>query len=161
MILPFPHCAQVLTAQSLEKTEKFCFAEPSALRTAPSPEDVVLTISEASCGYADNCVLHDVDLQVSRCSRVAIVGDNGAGKSTLLKSLTGDLELLAGTKTGDDRLRIATVTQHHMEQLRDEDGEVSASQYLRERFSCRSDQEARGRLGRFVDGAVANGVSVR
>ena len=42
-------------------------------------------------GFGGELVLHDVDLQIEKGERCALVGRNGSGKSTLLKILQGDI----------------------------------------------------------------------
>jgi ABC-type Mn2+/Zn2+ transport system ATPase subunit len=55
-----------------------------------------LEVINASIGYGDKIVLHDVSFQVPHGARVAVVGPNGAGKSTLFKALVGLLPLKSG-----------------------------------------------------------------
>lgn len=55
-----------------------------------------LTLEGLSAGYGPLRVLHDLDLQIARGSRVGVVGLNGHGKSTLLRSVAG----LAGWSSG-------------------------------------------------------------
>ncbi len=42
-------------------------------------------------GFGGEAVLHNVDLQIEKGERCALVGRNGSGKSTLLKILQGDI----------------------------------------------------------------------
>ncbi|MBK7454096.1 MAG: ABC transporter ATP-binding protein, partial [Anaerolineales bacterium] len=55
-----------------------------------------LEIENASIGYGDKIVIHDLSFQVPHGARVAVVGPNGAGKSTLFKALVGILPLKSG-----------------------------------------------------------------
>ena len=55
-----------------------------------------LEVRNASIGYGDRIVLHDLSFQVPHGARVAVVGPNGAGKSTLFKALVGLLPLRSG-----------------------------------------------------------------
>ena len=56
----------------------------------------VLKIKGIKKAFAENKVLHGVDLTVERGDRLAIMGPNGIGKSTLLKIVMGELEPDAG-----------------------------------------------------------------
>lgn len=57
-----------------------------------------LLINHMSVGYEKNDpMIQDVNLQVNKHNRVAILGANGIGKSTLLKTLVKQLEPLAGS----------------------------------------------------------------
>ena len=47
--------------------------------------------------FGDNHVLKNVNLEIMRGERVAIIGANGAGKTTLLRCLLGELEVESGT----------------------------------------------------------------
>lgn len=55
-----------------------------------------LEVQNASIGYGDKIVLHNLTFNVPEGARVAVVGPNGAGKSTLFKALVGLLPLSAG-----------------------------------------------------------------
>jgi len=55
-----------------------------------------LEVRNASIGYGDTIVLHDLSFSVPNGARVAVVGPNGAGKSTLFKALVGLLPLRSG-----------------------------------------------------------------
>ena len=61
----------------------------------PSGKEV-LKVTGIRKAFADNEVLHGVDLEVRRGDRLAIMGPNGIGKSTLLKIIMGELEADAG-----------------------------------------------------------------
>jgi ATP-binding cassette subfamily F protein 3 len=87
------------------------------------PEPGVLSASAVSClkvmfGYSpDKILLTDVTCNVDLRSRIGIIGANGTGKSTLVKILTGELEPLGGEVKRNSQARIATFSQHHMDQL--------------------------------------------
>jgi ABC-type Mn2+/Zn2+ transport system ATPase subunit len=55
-----------------------------------------LEVENASIGYGDKTVLHELSFNVPNGARVAVVGPNGAGKSTLFKALVGLLPLQKG-----------------------------------------------------------------
>ena len=54
----------------------------------------ILSLSNASAGYAGKTVLHELTLSVSGGERLAITGDNGSGKSTLLKAILNYPEII-------------------------------------------------------------------
>jgi ATP-binding cassette subfamily F protein 3 len=74
-------------------------------------------------------VLDDVTLNVTRSSKVALVGRNGCGKSTLIKLIMGDLKkrknnnnhynnfILKGKITQHPNVRIGYISQHSAEEL--------------------------------------------
>lgn len=57
---------------------------------------VQVRLEGVSLGYGERLVLRDLDLELRRAERVALVGPSGAGKSTLLRGLLG----LLAPKTG-------------------------------------------------------------
>jgi branched-chain amino acid transport system ATP-binding protein len=59
-------------------------------------EKFLLEVQGATGGYADNTVLHGVDLAIPAGSWTTIIGANGAGKSTLLKLVAGIIPCRGG-----------------------------------------------------------------
>ncbi|HNQ42849.1 MAG TPA: ABC transporter ATP-binding protein [Candidatus Cloacimonadota bacterium] len=56
----------------------------------------MITLHEVCCGYADQDVLHEVELELPPQGFTALMGPNGAGKSTLLYAILGYLKLRRG-----------------------------------------------------------------
>merc|ERR1712078_771264 len=87
-------------------------------------------------------------LNVYENSRVAIVGKNGAGKSTLLKIMCGELDVNGGEYHRHPNLKVAHISQHHIEQLADY-LLCTPVEYFRQHLGAKDDQEVRQFLGRF------------
>ncbi len=62
----------------------------------PSGREVV-TVTGLSKSFGDLHVLKDLNLEVTRGEKIAIIGPNGIGKTTLIRCLVGDLTPDAGT----------------------------------------------------------------
>ncbi|HSH00254.1 MAG TPA: ABC-F family ATP-binding cassette domain-containing protein [candidate division Zixibacteria bacterium] len=56
----------------------------------------VLAVRDLAVGYNGAAILEEIDFDLYRGERVALIGPNGSGKSTLLKTLLGELEPLSG-----------------------------------------------------------------
>lgn len=56
----------------------------------------VLQVSNVSMGYGERILFKDLDLNIYRGEKVALIGPNGIGKSTLFKILTDELAPLSG-----------------------------------------------------------------
>ena len=93
-------------------------------------------------------LLEDMTLNVYENSRVAIVGKNGAGKSTLLKIMCGELDVNGGEYHRHPNLKVAHISQHHIEQLADY-LLCTPVEYFRQHLGVKDDQEVRQFLGRF------------
>lgn len=50
-----------------------------------------------SVGYDGNTLIHDITIDIEKGEIVTLIGPNGSGKSTILKSITRQLQLIAGT----------------------------------------------------------------
>jgi len=100
---------------SSRRYPKFRFAQ----RRASGRE--VLRISGVKKAFADNEVLHGVDLTVQRGDRLVILGPNGIGKSTLLKIAVGDLEPDSGEVEWGYETHPGYFAQDHHEQMKDLD----------------------------------------
>ena len=83
--------------------QKKVAAQPKK-KVAPAEGEVLLEVSHLDVFYDTVQVLYDVNLQVRRGERVALLGTNGAGKSTVLKAASALVPAHAGTITwkGED-----------------------------------------------------------
>jgi ATP-binding cassette subfamily F protein 3 len=67
--------------------------------------------------YGDNVVYADIDFEVERGAKIALVGPNGAGKSTLLRILAGALAFDRGERTLGAHVAVHYYAQHQLEAL--------------------------------------------
>lgn len=56
----------------------------------------VLKVENLSVGYENQVITDDLNFQINRLDRVALIGPNGIGKSTILKTIAGALPPLDG-----------------------------------------------------------------
>ncbi len=57
----------------------------------------VLVLDHLSVGYGELVLLEDVNLTLRAGSRTVLIGPNGSGKTTLLRTITGQIQPLAGS----------------------------------------------------------------
>lgn len=109
----------------------------------------IIEISGISKSYGDRKLIDEFSYTILRNDRIGIVGDNGCGKTTLLRIIMGETEPDCGTvETGDtvrigyfsqesaeldDSARVIKYIENIAENVKTEDGYLSASQML-ERF---------------------------
>lgn len=82
----------------------------------PSGRDV-LQLEGLSKSYQGRQVFSDVNLQLQRGDKVAVVGVNGAGKSTLLKIIGGQLEHDSGEIKLGHNVQLSYFGQHQAQEL--------------------------------------------
>ncbi|MBU0665101.1 MAG: ABC-F family ATP-binding cassette domain-containing protein [Proteobacteria bacterium] len=82
----------------------------------PSGRDV-LQIEGLSKSYQGRQIFSDVNLQLQRGDKVAVVGVNGAGKSTLVKIIGGQLEHDAGEIKLGHNVQLSYFGQHQAQEL--------------------------------------------
>lgn len=120
---------------------KFEFPDPGPLGTP------VLAVVDVAFGYdAGNPLFRGVNFGIGMDSRIAIVGPNGAGKSTLLHVILGELQCQEGHVSRNPKLRVATFTQHHVNQL---DLTQCPLDYLMRLFPGNKPELIRGHLSAF------------
>jgi len=125
--------------QSSRQYPKFQFKQKR-----PSGRKVLEAIG-ISKAYGDNVVLEDVDLEVNRGDRIAIIGPNGIGKSTLLKVLTDKVAADDGMVEWGYETHIGYFAQDHREVL--EDGSATALSWLWGQVPAATVGMVYGRLG--------------
>jgi len=57
----------------------------------------VLHVEDLTVGYGDEIIFQNLNLQIKRLDRVALIGPNGIGKSTILKTIMNKIPKLNGT----------------------------------------------------------------
>ncbi|MEJ2054116.1 MAG: ABC-F family ATP-binding cassette domain-containing protein [Calditrichaceae bacterium] len=67
--------------------------------------------------YDDNWVLHDINLDMYRGEKVALVGVNGAGKTTLTRLISGELQPQKGEIKLGERVHVGYYAQHQIDTL--------------------------------------------
>ena len=109
--------------------------------------DVVLQLEKVAQGYGARRVYEDLELQVRRGDRIALVGPNGAGKSTLLRIAAGPVPIERGARRLGHQVTHAFYAQHQLESL---DPESSVLGEL-ERIAAIADvPRLRSHLGAFL-----------
>lgn len=87
----------------------------------------VIQLQSVSFRYNENSayLYQNLDFGADLDSRICLVGPNGAGKSTLLKLISGDLIPSDGMVRRHHQLRLATYSQHFVDQLKMDDTPLS------------------------------------
>lgn len=86
----------------------------------PQPErsgETVLKLEEVNKFYDDLHVLRDLNLQIDRGDRIAIVGVNGAGKSTFSRIISLDEDPSSGEVKTGHKVAISYFSQTHADEL--------------------------------------------
>lgn len=99
--------------QVLEKPQTDSAAIHMTLEPAVTSGNDVLSIRGLSKSFGPLNLFSDVDLDVRRGERVAVIGDNGTGKTTLLKILNGVLLPDSGSVTLGSKVQIGYYDQEH------------------------------------------------
>ncbi|MFP4013287.1 MAG: ABC-F family ATP-binding cassette domain-containing protein [Chitinispirillaceae bacterium] len=108
---------------------------------------VPLRLQNCSAGYKDKLVLRNLDLEIRRGEKVAIVGPNGAGKSTLLKVLAQFIKPTSGEMIVGHNTEVRYFGQHQLEQL---DGEKTLYQTVSQQAVKTDRSHIQNILGAFL-----------
>ena len=131
---------------------KFKLPDPPLLEGVKTKEKSLLKMRKVGFQYPTSSVqqLHDISLQVSLSSRVAILGSNGSGKSTLVKLLTGEMEANKGGEVWKHpNLVIGYVAQHAFHHI-DNHLDKTALEYMLWRYQTGEDLEDMGKANRLL-----------
>ncbi|MFS0614344.1 ribosomal protection-like ABC-F family protein [Lederbergia ruris] len=88
--------------------------EPTFQLNLDAPQQymkTLLRLENVSFGYTSDYLFSDVELEVRRGERIAVIGENGTGKTTLLKLLAGNLPASKGEVKYHPSLHIGFLDQ--------------------------------------------------
>jgi ATP-binding cassette, subfamily F, member 3 len=131
---------RVVVPRSTRKI-KFSFPEP------PRSGHIVITLKGIEKSYGARPVYRDLNLELERGDRAALVGPNGAGKTTLLKIMAGVLPFEKGERSLGHNVTTAYFAQYYIEAL---DPANTIIDELRRAAPDESDQGLRALLGAFL-----------
>jgi ATP-binding cassette subfamily F protein 3 len=125
------------------QTRKIKFSFPEPQRSG----HVVITLKNVDKSYDTKTVYRNLNLELNRGDRVALVGPNGAGKTTLLKMLAGVLPFEKGERILGHSVTTAYFAQYYIELLNPKNTVIDE---LRLVAADETDQRLRGLLGAFL-----------
>lgn len=97
-----------------ERLKEVFLHKPTEKGIVTLDESIVsLALDDISFRYAemDNLVLHNLNLSVHKCQKIALVGASGGGKSTLLQLLTKDNEPTSGSIVVNRSISLNDITR--------------------------------------------------
>ncbi|AER66237.1 ABC transporter related protein [Thermovirga lienii DSM 17291] len=107
----------------------------------------VLKMEKVSKRYGSLSVLEEVDLEIQRGEKIAVVGVNGAGKSTLARLMSGRETPSEGSVNWGHNVKIGFYSQESAANL---SSEKTVWEEIRSTPSKASDQERKNLLGAFL-----------
>jgi ATP-binding cassette, subfamily F, member 3 len=125
------------------QTKKISFSFPEPPRSG----HVVITLKNIIKSYDSKTIYRDLNLELVRGDRVALVGPNGAGKTTLLKMLAGVLPFEKGERILGHNVTTSYFAQYYIELLNPKN---TVMDELRTVAGDETDQRVRGMLGAFL-----------
>ena len=107
----------------------------------------VVSLKGIEMSYGKNKIYNNLNVDIERGDRIALVGPNGAGKSTLIKIMAGEVEFQSGERDLGHNCRIGYFSQHRAATL---DPEKSVLDECVEAAIDLTADECRGVLGSFL-----------
>ncbi len=120
---------------------RFQFPDP------PHSGRTLVRLRGVKFGYGANDLFSNVDVEIQRGDKVAIVGANGAGKTTLLRLIAGQLEPRAGERETPPLTKMGYFAQHAAETL---DGAATVLGALEDVANAEWRPRLRSLLGQFL-----------
>jgi ATP-binding cassette subfamily F protein 3 len=118
-------------------------------------QEQIIIFEDVSFSYVpEKVIFQHLSFRVMRNTRAVVIGANGTGKSTFLNLLIGRLKPVGGWSQTVSNLRIASFSQHHVDQL---DYKTTPLQHLLQLYrQDYSIAQIRGQLGKFgLDGELS------
>jgi ATP-binding cassette, subfamily F, member 3 len=106
----------------------------------------VVTARDLSIGYEDTPLVRNIEFEVERGQRWAILGANGSGKTTLLKTLTGVRSPVEGELEWNEALDVG----YYDQQLQDLNLKSTVLDEIREMDLTATDGELRSYMAQFL-----------
>jgi len=131
----------IISQAHVDSPFDFHFSTPENL---PNP---LLRIEDATAGYGDKTILHNINMNIVEGDRIGLLGHNGAGKSTLIKLLAGEINPQSGTRSPAKGINVGYFAQHQLEQL---DKQASPLLHLQRIDPKATEQKLRSYLGGFA-----------
>lgn len=108
---------------------------------------VVLKTEELSKSYADKKIFENIDVEIARGEKVALIGKNGTGKTTLIKIISDVIPSDSGTcETGHN----VSVGYYAQDQSRDLDPEITVLKTIENEATGELFKASRKILGSFM-----------
>ncbi len=102
--------------EKIERLEK-PMEENVSMRLTLTPDvesgNDVLTVSDLTKSFPGLTLFEDLNFEIHRGERVALIGSNGTGKTTMLKIINGDLDSERGQITLGSQVHIGYYDQEH------------------------------------------------
>jgi ATPase subunit of ABC transporter with duplicated ATPase domains/rRNA processing protein Gar1 len=125
------------------------------LNTERKSSKTLLRMENLNFGYGERSIFSDLNLDLARGDRVAIIGENGSGKSTFLKLMLGDLKPDSGSIYVGEGINIGYLDQS----LGFEVENISIYDYFRNKLNLTSFQ-AHSILAQFLFREAEMGKSI-
>jgi ATP-binding cassette subfamily F protein 3 len=106
----------------------------------------IVTARDLGIGYEEKPLVRNIEFEVERGQRWAILGGNGSGKTTLLRTLTGARSPIEGELEWNEALDVG----YYDQQLQDLNPKASALDEIREMDPAATDGELRSYLAQFL-----------
>ncbi len=126
---------------SSEKTVRFRFPP------APHSGKIVLEVRSISKKYDNHLIFSNLDLEMQRGEKIAVVGVNGAGKSTLARIIAGEEAPDSGTAKYGHNVKAAYFGQHQALELPEN---LTVLETLSQGHNDKTQTELRSLLGAFL-----------
>ena len=113
----------------------------------PNSAHCVAKLEHAAQRYGDLTVFKDLDFEINRGQKLAVVGPNGAGKSTFCRLITGEEAPNSGLFELGNRVKTSFFSQNHADEL---DPTFTVLQTIEQVASRENASQVRSLLGCFL-----------